>query len=542
MATEKFNLSIILSFVNKAAPEMRKFSKQLKTVGNQMKGIGQTASLALTAPIVALGGFALKSAIDMESAFTGVQKTVNGTAHELGVLKEELKGLSLNIPLSAVELFNVAEAAGQLGIKTKNIASFTKVMADLGATTNITAQDAAISLAQFANITGMAATDFDRLGSVIAGLGNETETSEAKIVAMSLRLAAAGTLVGLSEAKIVALAASLSSVGIEAEAGGSAFSQVLRRIDKEIGTGSEKMDNFAKVAGKSTKEFEKAWKEDAASAVLDFVAGLDEAKELGVNVNQILDKLGFQGIRISDSLLRAAGANEKFNKNMVNGSKFWKENIALTKEAALRYGTTASKLVVFKNNVKLAANEFGKSMIPSLNKALVELKPFVDTLKNLGPETKETILRIAGLLAVGGPLLFAVGVASTAIAAAFSPIGLAVISLTALGVAIIAIRSKLRAAGLLEDKEKNLRVTQGRDPRFGGSGSFPLSPQKITSRIRSTQAPGVIPGHETFKRSVPSEVIIKVQSEKGTSATIEKVQNDDPGVGLTVNNIAVVGL
>ena len=44
---------------------------------------------------------------------------------------------------------------------------------------------------------------------------------------MGLRLAGACHQVGMSEAQIMGFAAALSSVGIEAEAGGSAFSKVM---------------------------------------------------------------------------------------------------------------------------------------------------------------------------------------------------------------------------------------------------------------------------------------------------------------------------
>ena len=51
-------------------------------------------------------------------------------------------------------------------------------------------------------------------------------TTEADIVSMAMGLAGAGKHVGMSEAQIMSFAAALSSVGIEAEAGGSAFSKV----------------------------------------------------------------------------------------------------------------------------------------------------------------------------------------------------------------------------------------------------------------------------------------------------------------------------
>ncbi|NQS89370.1 phage tail tape measure protein, partial [Patescibacteria group bacterium] len=135
--------------------------------GKKMKSVGQDLSLKVTAPITLMGGLATKAAIDFETAFTGVRKTVDATEEEFGVLRKQLMGMALEIPLATTEIFGIAEAAGQLGIKQQDIGGFTKVMADLGATTNLSANEAASSLAKFANITKMSQKDMERLGSTI---------------------------------------------------------------------------------------------------------------------------------------------------------------------------------------------------------------------------------------------------------------------------------------------------------------------------------------------------------------------------------------
>ena len=161
---------------------------------------------------------------------------------------------------SAVEIAAVAESAGQLGIQTDNILGFTKTIIDLSNATNLVGEEGASQLAKFANITQMSQKNFDRLGSTIVALGNNSATTEADIVAMATRIAGAGKQVGMTEANIMSFAAALSSVGIEAEAGGSSFSKVMLEMQMAIQSGSESVSDFAKVAGMSTKDFAEKFK------------------------------------------------------------------------------------------------------------------------------------------------------------------------------------------------------------------------------------------------------------------------------------------
>ncbi|MFO5689474.1 hypothetical protein, partial [Klebsiella pneumoniae] len=64
------------------------------------------------------------------------------------------------------------------------------------------------------------------------------QTTETEKTAVGLRLAGAGHQVGMSEAQIMGFAAALSSVGIEAEAGGSAFSKVMVEMQLAVENGA----------------------------------------------------------------------------------------------------------------------------------------------------------------------------------------------------------------------------------------------------------------------------------------------------------------
>jgi len=514
-----------------------------KRAGDKMMSVGRNLSLKLSAPLMLVGGLAVRNAIKFESAFTGVINTVDATKEQFAKLKKGLMDMALKLPLSTEEIFGIAEAAGQLGIKQNDILKFTKVMADLGATTNITAREGAMQLARFATIMNMPIEQVDRLGSTIVDLGNNTATTEAEIVNMAMRIAGSGKIIGLTEAQVMSLAAALSSVGIEAEMGGTAISQVMRMIDKEIGTGSQKVKDFALVSGKSTAKFEKDWKENAGLAILSVIEGIAGLVEKGINTNIVLDELGFVGIRMSDALLRASGAGEKFRETMKLGNEAWKENNALTHEANLRYGTAESKLIMAKNRVAQLSASFGDALVPGILAVIKFLEPFVIWLGKLSPRTKTIIVVVGLLVAAIAPLIIVLGalVASFGVLAGITaPVWGVIVAIT---LAVIALADSARilmkhwkpvAAFFKGIWEKISGVTKylptWAKKKLGIEMGEPVS-NNSKSLITTTAGTG----------KSETDINIKLTADEGTSASVEKVKKKKGDASVNVATVGYVG-
>jgi len=334
----------------------KKNEEHLDTVGSAAgkMGLSMAAGLAFTA----------KSAMDWESAWTGVLKTVDGTPEQLGRVEDGLRGLARELPSSHTEIAAVAEAAGQLGIQTDNVVGFTKVMIDLGESTNLGAEQAAMSLSRFMNIMGTSQNDVNRLGATLVGLGNNFATTESEIMEMSMRLAGAGKQAHLSEGQVMGLATAMSSVGIEAEAGGTAMSMILKKIGKAVDEGGDSLSLFASTSGMSAEQFRQSWGDDASGTLSRFVTGLSAAADGGESVNSILSELGIKGIRESDALLRLSAAGELVGKSMTQGAEEYDSGMALIEEANKRYATTESKIKMAWNSIKDAAIEAGGAILP----------------------------------------------------------------------------------------------------------------------------------------------------------------------------------
>jgi len=358
------------------------------------------ASLAFAGAGVA----ATKAAVEFESAFAGVEKTVDGTTEQLAALRQGILDMAEEIPASTTEIAAVAEAAGQLGIATDDVLDFTRVMIDLGEATNLSADEAASALAKFANITGTTADEYSKLGSTIVDLGNNFATTERDIVEMATRLASAGTVAGLSEQDILALSTAMSSVGINAEAGGTAMTQTMTAISKAVSAGGDDLETFAKIAGVSASEFADMWGNEPIDAISAFIGGLGKMNENGEDTIAVLDELGLSGIRQSNMLRALALASDVLDDAVTTANTAWDENIALSNEASKRYATTESQMKMLRNGLNNLAISIGDILLPIINKIVAGLQNAIEWFTNLDDGVKKTILIIGGLIAAISPI------------------------------------------------------------------------------------------------------------------------------------------
>lgn len=395
--------------MNEVESKVSAVSDNLNKVSQNFTNIGREANDKVTRPILAVGKTALDAAVSFESAFAGVRKTVDASEEQFAEFRKTILDMSTDLPATADEIAAVFEMGGQLGIAKDSLESFSRTIIDLGESTDLSLDQAATSFARFANITGMSQGDFDRLGSSVVALGNSMATTESEIVGMSMRLAAQGKQVGMSESEIMALSASMSSLGIQSEMGGTAMTTILKKINGAVEEGGKSLESFAEVAGMSSEEFGKLFKDDAIGGLDAIVKGLNRVSSEGGNVAETLADLGMKGIYESDVMMRLSGASDLLGEALKTSNAGWKENTALSEEAAERYKTTESQLKMLKNEVIALAIQFGEILIPILLSVVQFIKPIIQRFSEMSDGTKKFIVVIGLIAAAVGPVLIAIG-------------------------------------------------------------------------------------------------------------------------------------
>lgn len=430
-----------------AAEAQKKEAEAAEEAGTSIKEAMEGAAAAIEAIGIAKLFQGLQSALSectdasakFETAMAGVQRTVGGDQEFISDLAEKFKQLSTEIPITAGELANIATTAGQLGIAQEKIEQFTEVMAKLGTATDLTADDAATMLAQFANITGT--DEYDRLGSAVAALGDSSATTASKVVEMSQGIAAAGTNAGLSETDILAIATAVGSLGIEAASGSTSMSTLISELYKATETG-DKLTEFASVAGMSASEFKAAWGTDAVGAMNAFIQGLNDTERNGKSAIVILNDLGITNVRQTKAILGLASSGDLLAKSIDLANSAWEDNTALAEKASIMYGTTESKMTMMQNaanNVKVAIGDALNPAMGTLYDAATSvLQPLSEFIEQ-NPALVQGVTAFAGVLGVAAGAVAAITAATKLWAAANAALS---ISMPAIG-AIVGIAAAI---------------------------------------------------------------------------------------------------
>lgn len=387
--------------------------KLAQTAQTHEKAWGQVSSGMVVSGTAIVGALALtgKAAMDWQSQWTGVTKTVDGTPAQLAEVEGGLRNLAKTLPSTHAEIAGVAEAAGQLGVARDDITGFTKTMIDLGETTNLTAEDAATNIAQISNVMGTMEREgskgVERFGSALVALGNDGASTEADILSMAQRIAGAGASLNASEADVLALSNTLASMGVRAELGGGVATRVLLKMRTAVDEGGESLESFATVAGTSADEFAAKFSSSPMEALQLVAEGIARTNDAGGNLTATLSEMGIKGTEETQVMLALANSGDLLTESLELGAKAWEENSALVEEANKRYETAESRIAIAWNNIKDAAIDAGAVILPAIATmadAVAELASWFGDL----PAPVQTALTVlggvsgVGLLAAGG--------------------------------------------------------------------------------------------------------------------------------------------
>ena len=399
-------------------------SSRLSTI-NALSG-NLSLSLAIgTAGIIAFGFGMFKSvqaATKFERAMIGVQKTTDIASVNLRRLGEQLLILGPTIGVSSSALAEIAKTAGQMGVRgVENLRRFTRTVAILVETTDLTAEQAALKLARLLNITRESVSTIGTLGSVIVALGNNFAATEQQIVDYAVDVARASAIFNTTAAQATALGTALAAAGVKSEAGGTAIGRVFAGIDKVVRAGGAGLRQFAEVTGKTVDQISKIFREDASQALVLFLKGLGMVQEQGGSAIEALKNFGLRGIREAKAILPLVNNIDILTRSLALASIETKNATAAEREFARVQESLSKRLEILRESVSSLAVRIGRGFIPVIKQLVTGISTLVQFISKFVIEIEIAVFAISAIyaavnIATGG-FLFWVSAATAAISA-----------------------------------------------------------------------------------------------------------------------------
>jgi TP901 family phage tail tape measure protein len=193
----------------------------------------QASAVAAGAIGLALAA-SVRSAIEFESAVADVRKVVDGidTPQGLKEIREEIIGLSLEMPIAAKGFAQIYAAAGESGIARNQIKEFAVDVAKMAVAFDMTAEEAGDSMAKIRSALGLSQPEMRDLADAMNYLSNNAASSGAQLVEFTKRSGAMGQMAGLTAEQTAAFGSAMIGAGVETEVAATSFNNMVRALSR----------------------------------------------------------------------------------------------------------------------------------------------------------------------------------------------------------------------------------------------------------------------------------------------------------------------
>jgi TP901 family phage tail tape measure protein len=354
-----------------------------RAISNVSRNMERLAVVGVTTTAL-IGKQIVQSAADFQDAMARVEKTLskeNKTPQNLKMISDGLIEMSKRIPVTAVELAEIAKQAGQLGIEAApDILAFTETLAKLSRVTELDVTYAADNMGKLRTIFHMNAEELDHFGQILVALENSGASTVQEILNVTRRFAGAGQAAGLAAEDVAALASSITSLGILPEAAGSALSRLFQRTRIEFANGSKKAKEFAKFMDQPFETLKKNLAQNPTGFFLGFLRKVNRVLAAGSDIERLelaaaLKAMGIVNVRDIDAVNKLAEGVETV-ADMLNTARYATDE--LDEAAKSRFKSFLSQLQIFQNKLNAAAIIIGNAIMPALVDAMTLISDWIE--------------------------------------------------------------------------------------------------------------------------------------------------------------------
>lgn len=386
------------------------FTDSLDEATQAVGGLRNAAGLAAGA-IGAIGfAAAAKQAADFEAQMIEVQKVTSETTAD--ELSRSLQDLAKTTPTALNELTKIAEVAGRLGIEgSDNITEFTDTVSMMAVATDITAEDAANSLARLANALNTPIERSEMMASVINELSNNVAASADEITRSMLKAAPAAGQLGFQFEEVASFASTLVASGMQVERAGTRLNRMFTKMAQET-------EPIAKHLNMTEEEFKALVDEsprEALMRVLEMLNGIDNSAERISIADEIFGSAGAKSANVLSQNI------DELRGNLQMAQEETKNVNSIQEEFNDALESAHAQFDILVNRIKVFGTTTGNNFLPIVKGAIFALSGFVGMLNWANDATNGWLgtLIISGAVIAG--FITTLGILSSFVGASLIP-------------------------------------------------------------------------------------------------------------------------
>lgn len=328
---------------------------------NRMQGLAISA-------IAAISGitFTVKKCVEeyakMDDEMTNVRKYTGQAADEVERMNEDLKKMDTRTPRQ--KLNQLAEDAGRLGItSTAAVEEFVDGADKINVALGDDLGDKAVSqIGKLAQMFGEDKTKGLRgamlaTGSAVNELAQNSSASAGYLVDFTARVAGVGKQAGFTQAQIMGLASVLDQNMQQDETAATAVQNLLAKMFQDSA-------KFAKIAGLNVKEFANTLKNDANSALLQFLAAM-RAKGGFADLAPMFEEMKMDGSRATGVLTVLADKLDDIKTAQNLASEAYSEGTSVLNEFETQNESVQAQLDKASKKFLDLSIELGQKLYPA---------------------------------------------------------------------------------------------------------------------------------------------------------------------------------
>jgi TP901 family phage tail tape measure protein len=388
----------IIAGIDKLSASLKDVESKFGALGDKLKNVGATLSVAVTAPLVAIGAVATNEFATVEKGLREINSLFGLTGAEaeknFGMLTKVAEDASKELGILQSDVVPAMYNAISAGVPKENIFEFIKVAgkAAIGGVTDLnTSVD---GLTSIINAFGLQMSDAESVADSMFAAVQGGKTTFAELSASIFNIAPAAAAAGVSMQEVNAAIAALTAGGTPTAVATTQIRAALTGLQRP----SQELDAIFQKLGFQTAQ--------VAIEKKGLGFALDAVKKASNGSNgELQTLLGSTEAVAAANVLAGTGA-AKFSAELDRQANSAGAAAQAAAEIDKSFGREMERTKVAANNLAIS---IGTTLAPALSALNGVIEKVIGFFSNLSPTAKTVLVVFASLAAAIGPILLGIG-------------------------------------------------------------------------------------------------------------------------------------